>query len=85
MAKQSMYFKTQEEVIQYYGSLDNIPSKHLVIVEESGAMYMTSNNAPDSDGQKQESGGEPISAEDRELVQYTLEGEPEENTNTSEE
>lgn len=83
MAKQSMYFKTQEEVIQYYGSLENIPSKHLVIVEESGAMYANSNNAPDSGGQTQESGGEPISAEDRELVQYTLEGEPEE-TNLSE-
>lgn len=84
MAKTSMYFKTQEEVIQFYGSLDNIPSKHLVIVEESGAMYANSNNAPGSDGKQQESGGEPISNEDRELVQYTLEGEPEEENISNE-
>lgn len=73
--KKSMYFKNQAEVIQYYGSLDAIPSGHLVIVEDNGAMYATSNNAPDSAGQKQESGGEPISQEDRNLVNYTLEGE----------
>lgn len=79
-----MYFKNYAEVIQYYGSLDNIPSKHLVIVEESGAMYANSNNAPGSDGKQQESGGEPISQEDRELVQYTLEGEPEEENISNE-
>lgn len=84
MGKLSMYFKTQEEVIKFYGSLENIPSKHLVIVEESGAMYANSNNAPDSGGKTQESGGEPISQEDRELVQYTLEGEPEEENISNE-
>jgi len=76
MGKQSIYFKTEEDVINYYGSLDNIPSKHLVIVENSGAMYANSNNAPGSDGQTQESGGEPISQVDRDLVKYTLEGVP---------
>ena len=78
MGKQSMYFESYDDVIQYYGSLESIPSKHLVIVQESGAIYANSNNAPDSGGQTEELGGEPISDEDRELVQFTLEGEPEE-------
>lgn len=76
MGKQSIYFKTQEDVINYYGSLDNIPSKHLVIVENSGVMYAKSNNAPDSDGEMQNTGGEPADyAYATALSTYTLVGE----------
>lgn len=70
-----MYFENYDDVIQYYGSLESIPSKHLVIVQESGAIYANSNNAPGSDGQTEELGGEPISQEDRDLVNLTLEGD----------
>lgn len=50
MSKQTIYFKNQEEVIQYYGSIDNIPSNHLVIIEEDGSLYTTSNNSSNSNG-----------------------------------
>jgi len=89
--KRTMYFNTQQDVINYYGSLDNIPSLDLVIVKEDGGIYARSNNEPGNTGETISMGGEPISDEDKELVDNTLYGEEpetepeEENTNTTEE
>lgn len=42
--KHYQYFKTVEDVVAYYGSTDNIPSKVMVIVGDNEAMFTTSNN-----------------------------------------
>lgn len=42
--KHYQYFKTVEDVVAYYGSTDNIPSKVMVVVGENEALFTTSNN-----------------------------------------
>lgn len=54
--KKSMYFKTKDDVLEYYGALENIPSTDLVIVEDTGSMYAVSNNAS-IDGEMTPTGG----------------------------
>ena len=55
--KRSLYFKTKDDVLEYYGALENIPSTDLVIVEDTGSMYAVSNNAS-IDGEMTPTGGE---------------------------
>ena len=54
--KRSLYFKTKDDVLEYYGALENIPSTDLVIVEDTGSMYAVSNNAS-IDGEMTPTGG----------------------------
>ena len=54
--KRSVYFKTKDDVLEYYGALENIPSTDLVIVEDTGSMYAVSNNAS-IDGEMTPTGG----------------------------
>lgn len=68
-----MYFDTRADLERYFP--DGVPSNVLAIVKETGGLYTSSNNES-SGGSSQEQGGEPISDQDREYVEYTLEGEP---------
>ena len=42
--KQYKYFKTVQDVIDYYGSVDNVPSKVIAVVGENEALFTSSNN-----------------------------------------
>jgi len=74
MSKMTMYFDTKEQMDAYF--TQGVPSNVLAIVKDSGGLYTSSNNSPEMDEEFGPSmGGEPISDDDRELVDNTLYGE----------
>lgn len=79
--KNYKYFKNVEDVVAFYGAIDKIPSKDLIIVGDNEAMFTSSNNFTD-EGLSSDQGGYVESPEEKAeyayattLSSYTLVGE----------
>jgi len=70
--KNSKNFSSYDDLINYYGSVENIPSNVLAVVEDQGSqvLFSVSNNLSQS-GEQYPEGGYNLDEEDREKLDYS--------------